>query len=88
MSLPESGIEKLEGIFKAANELIGKGDITKVVGSDADGSGGTFEDVEKRAEVMVKEDETHKLTKAQAIRKLYRDNPELYKQYEESKKGM
>ena len=47
-----------------------------------------FTDVERRAEKMVSEDKTHKLTKAQAIRQIYRDNPELYKQYEESKKGV
>ena len=87
VKLDEDSTKLVEKIMKSVNEQLTAANIVKVIGTDAEGEQLTAEaTVEKEAkELMIKETS---LTKAQAIVKVYKSKPDLYKQYQEEMKGV
>lgn len=76
----------LEGVLKAANELISKGKVFTEIGSNAGGATRAWDQiVAKASERVTKSAGAHSLEKA--IADVMRENPELYKAYQAELKG-
>ena len=85
--LDEEAEKIVAKVMKSVNEQLTAANIVKVIGSDSEGEQLNAEaTVEKEAKELMKSDT--KLTKAQAIVKVYKSKPELYKQYQEEQKGV
>lgn len=79
------GYAKLEAVLAAANEQVTKGALFNENGING---GTTVSSVEKRVESMAVElMKSGSLTKEQAIAKVYKDNPDMYKQYRDEMRG-
>lgn len=73
--------KRVTELLQAADAAIVSGDLFKAVGSAREGSGGSaYAEVETLADGLVAKS-TSGLTKAQAIDRVIRDNPELYKRH-------
>jgi hypothetical protein len=77
----------VEKVMKAVNEQLTAANIVKVIGTDAEGEQLTAEaTIEKEAKELMSKNTS--LTLEGAKVKVIKTKPELYKQYEEEKKGV
>jgi len=70
---------KVMAVLTAANEAIKKGGIFKVVGGDGSATNGAQGQIDAKAAELRKSDSS--LSKEQAVRKVLKENPELYAQH-------
>ena len=80
----QEGYAKLEDVLKAANEAILKGALFTEIGRGGSGQSDTLTKVKALASEIVTKDAS--MTKEKALSKVWREHPELYKQYQDDQR--
>lgn len=78
-SLSEEQFAKLEEVLKGASNAIKTGEVFKEVGSGEAGSSSVWDEIQKKAEELRKEDTS--LSKEAAETRVLEENPDLYTRY-------
>ena len=79
------GFAKIEATLKAADEQVAKGALFSEAGRSGTGETSVVKKVQAMADEMIAKGAS--MTKEQALAKAWKDNPELYKQYQKELRG-